>query len=311
MISKAQSLPDNFFYPLEFTASARAGWKHLLTYFSIKAPFSILLPPYIGITDREGSGIFDPVTETETPYGFYKLDEQLAVDLVDLEELFRTRKYKVILLAHYFGFCRTNLKAIMALCKFYEVILVEDCAHALGLHQPDILMGNVGDFALYSLHKFLPFSKGGILKNNNKNWLLDKLPQDLQLEEIWVNKFSSYDLGKIIQKRKSNYRFLQLSLTGLEGLTIMYDLKEGDVPHDFPILIDNGLREKLYFQLMEWDVPTTALYYRLIDPLQKPDFEDMRDISANILNLPIHQDLDRKDLEDMVNKLVKALKLLS
>jgi hypothetical protein len=45
--------------------------------------------------------------------------------------------------------------------------------------------------------------------------------------------------------------------------------------------------------------------------LQKPGFEEMRHISANILNLPVHQDLEKKDLEHMVNKLAKALKLLS
>jgi hypothetical protein len=26
-------------------------------------------------------------------------------------------------------------------------------------------------------------------------------------------------------------------------------LQKGDVPHDFPVLIHNGLREKLYFQV--------------------------------------------------------------
>lgn len=90
----------------------------------------------------------------------------------------------------------------------------------------------------------------------------------------------------------------------------MYNLEDGDVLRDFPILVENGLREKLYFQLLDWEVPTTALYYRLIDPLKGSGFESMQNISADILNLPIHQDIEREDLKIMVDRLVAALKAI-
>lgn len=310
MLTKSQSLKDNYFFPLLFTASARAGWKHLLAYFGVKEPYAILLPPYIGVSDSEGSGIFDPVIETATPYGFYQLDNRLAVDLLDLERQLRTGEFKMLLLVHYFGFCRSNLRRIKELCRIYDIILVEDCAHALGLHQADTNLGNIGDFSLYSLHQYLPFTKGGILKTNNKKWLLSPLPKELELDEKWIGKFSSYDLGKINSRRRSNYKFLQISLTNVEGVTVMYDLEDGDVPHDFPILVANGLRDNLYYQLMDWDVPTSVIYHRLIDPLIGSGYEAMEEVSANILNLPIHQDIERKDLEILVGKLVEALKTL-
>jgi len=311
MLSKSQELSEICFHPLIFTVSARTAWKHILDHFSIKDPYKILLPPYIGITDREGSGIFDPVKETKTPFDFYQLDNQLGVDLGSLEQMLATGQYKILLLAHYFGFCRTDLGRLKSLCDRYEVVLVEDCAHALGLHQSTTRLGTVGDFSVYSLHKFLPMDKGGILRINNLSFGISDIEPSVALESVLVHRFCGYDLCQVLDRRFRNYTLLYDLLSDQNGIEIMYDLQEGDVPHDFPILVKNGLREKLYFLLMEMGVPTTALYYRLIDEIKSQGFEGMQEISNNILNLPMHQDVEASELLLMADKIRMALNKLN
>jgi dTDP-4-amino-4,6-dideoxygalactose transaminase len=311
MLSKSQESKKNCYSPLLFTQSARSAWKFILQHFAVKEPYKILLPPYIGITDREGSGIFDPVRETKTPFDFYLLDKKLGVDLVFLEKMLAGGQYKILMLAHYFGFCRTDLKKLKMLCDQNGVILVEDCAHALGLHQGISQLGAIGDFSVYSLHKFLPMEKGGILRVNNPNFALPDIDPKAGLESGLVQFYAGFDLHQVLGKRLENYRFLYGMLVNEPGIEIMYDLQEGDLPHDFPVLVKNGLREKLYFLLIEMGVPTTALYYRLIDEIKIRGFEKMQKISNNILNLPIHQDVDAEDLALMAEKIKMALKQLN
>ena len=56
---------------------------------------------------------------------------------------------------------------------------------------------------------------------------------------------------------------------------------------------------------MDRNMPTTALYYRLIDQLKGSGYKRMQYISNNILNLPIHQDITEQDLKDLSNEILK------
>jgi hypothetical protein len=172
-------------------------------------------------------------------------------------------------------------------------------------------LGTIGDFTVYSLHKFLPLEKGGILRVNNGNFGIAPVETSDRLESDLVQRLMGYNLFEVLEKRLENYSLLHNLLVGESRIEIMYDLHEGDVPHDFPILVKNGLREKLYFSLMEMGIPTTALYYRLIDDIKSQGFEGMQEISKNILNLPIHQDVVKADLELMAEKIKLALNKLN
>src|SRR5690606_10190775 len=114
---------------------------------------NILLPAYIGFTDREGSGIFDPVESTESKFSFYKMNGDLTVDYDHLLNLINEGTYNVLLIVHYFGICRNDLRKIKQLCDDNNIILVEDCAHAYHLGQKREKLGVEGDFSFYSVHK--------------------------------------------------------------------------------------------------------------------------------------------------------------
>lgn len=301
MIIKSPKDINNFKRNVYITNSARQGWELILN--TLDATSKILLPSYIGITEREGSGIYDPVVNMGTKHDFYLLNDDLTINTAEIEKWVKNRDYKLILLVHYFGFKIQNIKEIIRICKKYNLMVVEDCAHLYNYNLFEYSdAGTFGDFAFYSLHKNFPFDEGGMLIQNNleiKSLEISpsKLPYKLVMDLI------KYDAKAIGNKRKENFKAIDDLIRNMPGIESFKKMKEGDIPHNYPIIVNNGLREKLYFWLIEKNVPLIALYYRLIDPLQDEKYISMQKISNNILNLPVHQDIKLKDLEYLVSKI--------
>ena len=307
MLSKSAVVSTNYKKHLVFTESARKAWKLILENLSTDS--KVLLPSYIGVTDREGSGIFDPITELGLEYKFYNLNDDLSIAYEEIENQLNKNNFDVILLVHYFGFKIQNIDSISKLCKSNGIIVVEDCAHMYTYNLNEISdVGTFGDFCFYSLHNNVPFKMGGLLVQNNIK--LNKVDQlsDLNIGYNVIN----YDAKSIAIKRIENFNFLHQLMSSIEGVSPLKSLDIGDIPHTYPIIICDGLREKLYFKLINQNIPVIALYYRLINPLLQEQFKVMQFISNNILNLPIHQDIEKKDLliiADLIKELIIELKL--
>lgn len=84
-------------------------------------------------------------------------------------------------------------------------------------------------------------------------------------------------------------------------------LDKGTVPLNFPIIVNNDKREKLYFKLIEDGIITTSLYYRIISEIDRVEFPVSYSISNSILNLPVHQDTTKEDLRFIVKHLTKHI----
>ena len=83
MIPKHATDPENGLYQARFFPSARRAWHACLR--GLK-PRRVLLPAYIGYTDREGSGVFDPVSELDLAFSYYPLGRKLLADPDVIEE---------------------------------------------------------------------------------------------------------------------------------------------------------------------------------------------------------------------------------
>lgn len=304
MITKSASNPGQYKNNIVFTNSAREGWKLILE--SLEEDSRILLPSYIGITEREGSGIYDPVTNSGLNHDFYRLNDDLSISLDEINNRLEQHDYKLILLVHYFGFKVNNLKDIAELCQSKGIIVVEDCAH---LYNYNIYTysnaGTFGDFAFYSLHKTFPIENGGLLVQNSLKCLdiAIESPLGMDYEKI----IFKYDIESIVNKRRNNFNHFHKILANIKGLSILKTMNSGDIPHTCPIYIENGLRERLYFWMMDRSIPLIALYYQLIPPLQVTENKNMLDLSKNILNLPVHQDITVEDIERIADHLKKGL----
>lgn len=74
-----------------------------------------------------------------------------------------TEKTKALYIIHEFGFPHPDMMKIVALGRKKKIPVIEDCAHTFDSRLNGTLVGNFGDYAIYSITKHLPVSMGGIL----------------------------------------------------------------------------------------------------------------------------------------------------
>lgn len=99
------------------------------------------------------------------------LDTDLETFNVDLNEIQEkvSKKTAAVLIIHTYG-APCDLKPILDLKEEYGFLLIEDCAHALGARYRGQMVGNFGDFALFSMYKTIPNAGGAFLVINNKEF---------------------------------------------------------------------------------------------------------------------------------------------
>ena len=300
---------NHFIKPLYYASSARLVFKTILSSIKFGPVDHILLPAYIGITDREGSGVFDPIQELHLNYDFYPVDSKLSLDYDAIVN--KKKKPKAILVIHYFGFFQRNILSLRDHCIKEKIILIEDCAHAFnGLFRKDneLFPGQIGNYAFYSIHKYLPTKDGGVgyakapFILSSKNHLGD-------ISQETFSQVNLADIDAIKTKRLNNYNYmLKLLRKNNKDYSILHEKLDAEtIPLNFPLIIHNKKRENLYFKLIEYKIPVIALYYRLIEQIDKNIHPISYSISQDILNLPTHQDIEIADIELMVTTLHKIL----
>ena len=309
MIQKEAKNKSSFRSNKFFTKSARNAFLHILRLQRNEGK-TLLLPAYIGINDYEGSGVFDVIQISRIPYQFYQVSKNLTPNMNSIH-LDESTSY-CFLAIHYFGFPADNFDEIIAFCQSKNITLIEDCAHTLhGFHNNQQL-GTFGAFAFHSIHKILPTDDGGLLVDNSSEIHFSISPENEGIKQETLSTFSLALHSEIAKNRQQNYRRYLALLEPNELLELMQArLSEGIVPLNFPILIKNGLREKLYFDLIEKGITTSALYYRMIPQIQENEFPESYTISGSILNLPVHQDTTLEQVDficQSINDLLKEYK---
>ena len=78
-----------------------------------------------------------------------------------------TPKSRAILVYHQYGFPQ-NMDKILDVASKYNLVVIEDCAHAIYSKYKDKIVGTFGDFAIYSFSKFcFCFALGGVRWKND------------------------------------------------------------------------------------------------------------------------------------------------
>lgn len=306
MIQKEAKNKANFRANKFFTKSARSAFLHILRMQRNEGK-TLLLPAYIGINDYEGSGVFDVIQISRIPYQFYEVSKNLSPILTSIQ-LDNSDSY-CFLIIHYFGFPADNFDEIISFCQSNKITLVEDCAHTLhGFHNNQQL-GTFGDFAFHSIHKILPTDDGGLLVDNSHETRFAISPENEGVKQETLSTFGLSLHTEIASTRQHNYHTYLDLLEPNQLITLMQnELAEGIVPLNFPIRVNNGLREKLYFDLIDKGITTAALYYRMIPQIDETQFSESYAISRSILNLPVHQDTTQDQVEFICKTLNDLLK---
>lgn len=304
-ISKGASDTDAFRTPALFYNSAREGFGDLLANLDLSSGEGVLLPAFIGWSPREGSGMFDPVAGSGLPFGFYEPEPDLTVNIERLEIALATGRWRVLVLIHYWGRTDPRLAAVQSLAKAHGAILIEDLAHGLFTAARGAA-GWAGSINLFSLHKMLPLSEGGMITYRNTALLKGQRETRPDLSRA----VQHYDWATIGEVRRTNFQRLIDRLSTLPELGSDYELlwpelAPHDVPQSLPVRILNGRRDSIYTAMNIDGYGMTSLYHTLIAELAS--FPAMQSLAASVTNFPIHQDSDVAELDSMIDSFQRAL----
>ena len=294
IINKKPKDINNFKYNSYYFKRARDAFAFILNlHFKNR---KILIPAYIGYSEKEGSGVFDPIKQVGIDYKFYRLKKNLEINKEFLIELMGKNPESVLLLIHYFGFKDKNINEIKKYALANKIMIIEDFAHAFFTFYLNPIIDF--DYAFFSLHKMFPFNSGGLLIS--KNILNYK-------KNYYYNPFG-YNINEIIQKRTSNYDFLYKQIIDINKIKILRKSINNQIPQTFPILLPSeDIRNYSYFHLNECGFGVVSLYHTLIKEISK-NYTIEQYISKHILNLPIHQDVKLEDLKKLVCKIKLIIK---
>lgn len=111
--------------------------------------------------------MLDPAITLGADILLYPLGRDLSPDIDGLAHMLRqTRQRPSALLAtHFFGFAQP-IAALQTLCEEHELVLIEDCSHALFLPALPGGIGKTGRYCVASPYKFFPIEDGGVLWAN-------------------------------------------------------------------------------------------------------------------------------------------------
>jgi dTDP-4-amino-4,6-dideoxygalactose transaminase len=160
-----------------------------------------------------------------------------------LEEAFK--KYpdaKAVIIVHLYGL-PADIDKILAICKKYNAVLIEDAAESLGTYYKGKHTGTFGEYGIFSFNgnKIITTSGGGMLVSNNKDaikkvrfWSTQsrepvlhyehkELGYNYRLSNICagIGRGQLKVLGKRVQKKKYIFEFYKNELAELEGIEFM------------------------------------------------------------------------------------------
>ena len=106
-----------------------------------------------------------------TPVYIDILKDDYSMDYSMLEKSI-TSKTRAVIVQHTYGIPSSSVDKIRQFCDDKGLILIEDCAHAIGVYdEQGRVVGSVGDVAFYSTDhtKIMSTSIGGLVATNNGN----------------------------------------------------------------------------------------------------------------------------------------------
>lgn len=257
-----------------------------------------------------------------------------------------TKRTKAIVIIHYQGFCVDYLEKLKKLCNRKGIILIEDAAQALGSKYKNKYLGKFGDFACFSFHhtKNIHSGIGGCLVVNNPTFYKKSIfaydkgsDRSLQQKKIvkwysWVSLGSSFLMSElhaaylypqlksynsIIFKRKNIYEeYLKELDFKNENFYLVKNFTCNEFNyHGLVLVLKNLNYEKFIDYLKKFNIYAFIGYIPLhVSPYGKKYLKRNQKIKVTnkifdrIVRLPIHTDLNIKDIRYVSNKVKEFFK---
>ena len=148
--------------PHQFLRNSRTAIAQILNSINLAVPV-VLVPAYIC------KSVLEPIIWSGCRPLFYKLHRDLQIDCVDFRE--KAQQAGAAIVTHFFGMPQP-MDEITSVCANSNLVMIEDCAHALLGEHKGTPLGSFGDYAIASTVKFCPGVDGGILisKSEKSDW---------------------------------------------------------------------------------------------------------------------------------------------
>lgn len=173
---------------------------------------------------------------------------------INIKDLIKkiTPKTKAIIVQHTFGI-PAEIDDILKICKKYNLILIEDCAHSLGAKYKNKKIGTFGKAAFFSFSrdKIISSIYGGMATTNDKNlakkikafqdsikypsyfWILQQIIHPLTMNYLILPIYGFFGLGKMI--------LIFLQKIHILSKAVHWKEKIGKKPDYFPKKMPNAL----------------------------------------------------------------------
>jgi len=243
-----------------------------------------------------------------------------------------TKKTKAIIVVHWGGY-PCDMDEILKIAKSKNIKVIEDAAHALGAKYKNKMIGNISDFTCFSFQakKQLTTGDGGMLicknftdhreaqrlkwfgieRNNNKQYQGERLYNiDVVGYKYHLNDIASL-IGienlKGITKKLNHLNFVanfyDKNLSELNGITLLNKKSDRYSTNWLYTILVN--KRKKFFNIMKKHNIPVSLVHRGIDRNEifggiDKKLINQRYFDDNHICLPIHENINKKDLKKIV-----------
>jgi len=258
-----------------------------------------------------------------------------------------TPKTKGIIPVHMAGLA-CDMEAIVKICDENNLILIEDCAHAIGTTYQKKHVGNfglTGNFSFYPT-KQITTGEGGIVISNNEKIIeeikkykafgIDTPPEQRQKPGVYDVQGLGYNyrmtdfqaalgLGQMerydqnVRKRRENALLYSKKLSenkdlsftqfSMENSYFLFQVKINSKINRDAILF--GLKENGIGVSIHYATPVPLMsYYRNKYGYTNKDFPNALEFAEQSISLPVHTKLNNDDIEYVCDSLIKIIKEL-
>lgn len=205
---------------------------------------------------------------------------------IDIEQLkIKCLHAKVLIIQHTFGL-PANMDEVLQIAKNNHVLVIEDCAHALGAEFNNRKVGTFGDVAFFSFSRDKVISSvyGGMATTNDDEigkklealqnefkkpdifWIKQQILHPILLHFIILPLYNFIDLGKIFLVLTQKLQVLSKAVSWQE--------KRGQCPDYFPKAMPNALAKMALHQFNKLGIfnkhrkEIAQFYYKELDGMQ-------------------------------------------
>lgn len=261
-----------------------------------------------------------------------------SINLVDVERLI-TKKTKALLLVHLYGDVVADLEKARSLCDKNNIILIEDCAQALGSKWKSRMVGSYGDISCFSFNatkNIGAIGEAGAVVTKNKTWYqnirkrrnlgseirynYELLGTNAKMDELQAGFINCKirDLETIVVQKQELAKSYDKYL-GLSGLLkrIIINKDNHNICHSHHLMVyfvKNNQRDQLLAFLQDNNIEALIHYpipFHRSEAMQiKKDkirgaTNNSEILSKNVLSLPMHPALCEEDIKHICTKILQ------